>query len=97
MSALTLAPLPPCPAWCDGDCTVRNAGTLSHDGPDQIVKLSKGAGYDNRHWLSFGLFGDLGGEPAVYMSDGNILAELTIDEAEEMAATLTSLIEQARG
>jgi hypothetical protein len=96
MPAPTLAPLPPCPAWCEGQCEVQRASKLWHNGTEHAVKLSRGAAYDGRDCLRFTLIGDLGSEPTISFADDNLLGELTIDEAEEMASLLASLVQQAR-
>lgn len=89
--------MPPCPPWCQGECDLRRARALGHYGETTEIKLSRGALPDPFDFLTLTLWGDVGDEPSIAIGDGNAIADLSIDEAEQMAAILTSFVARARG
>ncbi len=95
MPAPTTRPLPSpqrCPPWCTG-CAMTNG----HFGDSAEMKLSMDPIPDHGAFLAVGLAGFAGEVPYMVLSDGDAIADLTIEEAEQFAGILLSLAAQARG
>jgi hypothetical protein len=91
------------PPWCahETDDILRGERDVQvfHVGHPRSTSLSLGqeaGGWENQRELEANLAGASGEHPFIRLARGNVLADLTTEEAEGFAAILVSLVAQAR-
>jgi hypothetical protein len=84
-----------CPGWCT-DCDEGGSPAVYHHGAKRDLILSRGETGSITGDMSLTLTGSNGDSPYVSLTRDNVLAELTIEEADQLADILRSLAEQAR-
>lgn len=88
-------PAVPCPTWCIA-CDGRDEGIAWHGGEEMKIPVSNGTAGRHSGDITAVLGASNGERPHVDLFRGDQLAELSIAEAEHMAAVLMSLAAQAR-